>query len=220
MWPAAAVALQPVRLTLWPARTRAEIVFSPGEQRGAQRLCNRLFGRPLAAWQYGGLAGAPAVVGPARPWLEAHRSFARALRAWRLGMAGPSASAALPAGHGEDDQGRPRLIVYADDVLAELVISADPDALADLRARALAPLSGLRPAQADRLTETLRSWLLHRGRREEVAADLFVHPQTVRYRMGQVRELLGDRLDDPRSVLELMIALGMPEERATDPAHR
>ncbi len=55
---------------------------------------------------------------------------------------------------------------------------------------------------------TLRAWLLHQGRREEVAAALFVHPQTVRYRMGQLRELFGDDLDDPGTVLRLVLALG------------
>ena len=35
-----------------------------------------------------------------------------------------------------------------------------------------------------------------------------IHPQTVRYRMGQLRELFGDRLQDPSVVLELVIALG------------
>ena len=35
-----------------------------------------------------------------------------------------------------------------------------------------------------------------------------MHPQTVRYRMGQLRELFGDRLDDPQTVLELTLALG------------
>ena len=60
------------------------------------------------------------------------------------------------------------------------------------------------PAAAERLAETLRSWLLHLGRRDAVAADLHVHAQTVRYRMGQLRELYGDRLDDPRTVLELV----------------
>jgi DNA-binding PucR family transcriptional regulator len=54
----------------------------------------------------------------------------------------------------------------------------------------------------------LRSWLLHQGHREAVAADLFVHPQTVRYRMNQLRELYGERLSDPRSILELTVALG------------
>ena len=44
------------------------------------------------------------------------------------------------------------------------------------------------------------------------AAALFVHPQTVRYRMGQLRELYGKDLEDPRTVLELTIALGMAPE--------
>ena len=47
----------------------------------------------------------------------------------------------------------------------------------------------------------------YQGRRDEVAAALFVHPQTVRYRMGQLRDLYGDRLDDPDTVLALTLAL-------------
>ena len=52
---------------------------------------------------------------------------------------------------------------------------ADPDALADLRAAVLAPLADLPPATRERLAETLRSWLLHQGRRDAVAAELHVH---------------------------------------------
>jgi DNA-binding PucR family transcriptional regulator len=100
--------------------------------------------------------------------------------------------------------------VDSEEHLADLVVGADAEALADLRARVLAPLADLRPSTADRLAETLRSWLLHQGRREAVAADLHVHPQTVRYRMGQVRARYGDRLDDPRTVLELVLALRPP----------
>ena len=44
------------------------------------------------------------------------------------------------------------------------------EALDDLRERVLEPLSALRPATAERLAETLRSWLLHHGRRDDVAA--------------------------------------------------
>jgi DNA-binding PucR family transcriptional regulator len=95
--------------------------------------------------------------------------------------------------------------------LADLVLRADGDALADLRAAALAPLADLTPGAREKLVETLRAWLLHHGRREQIAAALFVHPQTVRYRMGQLRELYGTRLEDPRSVLELTIALGVRE---------
>lgn len=86
--------------------------------------------------------------------------------------------------------------------LVDLLLTGD--VLADLRQQVLAPL-GVNL----RLHETLRSWLLHQGRRDAVAADLFVHPQTVRYRMGQIREILGDRLNDPEEVLKLVIALGL-----------
>jgi DNA-binding PucR family transcriptional regulator len=35
-----------------------------------------------------------------------------------------------------------------------------------------------------------------------------VHPQTVRYRMSQLRDVYGDGLDDPHTVLALTVALG------------
>ncbi len=136
------------------------------------------------------LRGRTAVVGPSRPWTSVSSSYRRAVRA-----------AALV--RGEE-------LVDTDERLADLVLGADPEALADLRARVLAPLTSVKPAAAERLAETLRSWLLHQGRREEVAADLVVHPQTVRYRMTQLRDLYGDRLTDPATVLELTVALALP----------
>jgi DNA-binding PucR family transcriptional regulator len=92
--------------------------------------------------------------------------------------------------------------------LAELILSSDLDALADIRREVLAPMAHLRPAAAEKLTETLRAWLLHQGRRDQMAAALFLHPQTVRYRMGQLRELYGEELNDPATVLSASIALG------------
>ena len=50
-------------------------------------------------------------------------------------------------------------------------VGADPDALAHLRARVLAPLAELSEPSRERLAETLRCWLLHQGRRDEVAAQ-------------------------------------------------
>ena len=87
------------------------------------------------------------------------------------------------------------------------MLAADAEAVADLRAKVLAPLAKLRPATRQKLTETLRTWLLHQGRRDDIAAALFVHPQTVRYRMGQLRELYGDLLEDPETIRDLTIAL-------------
>jgi DNA-binding PucR family transcriptional regulator len=104
--------------------------------------------------------------------------------------------------------------VDSDEYLADLVLSADPDGLADLRARALEPLADLPDATRERLAETLLSWLLHQGRRQEVAAELHIHEQTVRYRMGQLRELYGDRLSDPRMVRDLVVALSAIRDEA------
>jgi len=99
--------------------------------------------------------------------------------------------------------------VDTDERLVELVLGADADAYRDLRTGALVPLAGVKPEVRRRLEQTLRSWLLHHGRRQMVADDLFVHAQTVRYRMSQLRELFGDRLDDPESVLQLTLALAV-----------
>ena len=138
------------------------------------------------------LQGRRALVGPARPWMLVQSSYRRALRARTLTVA--------------DDVD----IIDTDDHLVELVLTADREAAEDLRHRVLAPLNGLRPNTAERLAETLKSWLLHRGQREAVAAELFVHPQTVRYRMTQIRELFGEGLDDPGTVMELTVALAVP----------
>jgi hypothetical protein len=134
------------------------------------------------------LTGRSAVAGPARAWLAASSSYARALRALDLRP---------------DDEAT----YDTEEHLADLVLAADRDAVADLRTRVLAPLADLRPATQQKLAETLRAWLLHQGRRDDVAAALFVHPQTVRYRMGQLRELYGEGLDDPAVVRDLTLAL-------------
>jgi hypothetical protein len=138
------------------------------------------------------LRGRGAVLGPARPWMQVESSYRRALRGLELAI-------------GDDAD-----VVDTDEHLVRLVLTADGEAAEDLRRHALAPLAGLRPNTAERLAETLRSWLLHRGQRDAIAADLYVHAQTVRYRMGQLRELYGDSLNDPQTILELTVALGIP----------
>ena len=142
-----------------------------------------------------------AVVGPARLWTQAHSSYHRVLQARELcrPVTIPTRSTPTPISSNSS--------------------SAPTAKLRRISARRLAPLSQLRPNTAERLAETLRSWLLHQGQRDAVAADLFVHAQTVRYRMTQLRELFGERLNDPHSVLELIVALSIPDaEPATEPA--
>jgi hypothetical protein len=153
---------------------------------------------PGRKWLKRELTDRDALLGPVRPWTRAHVSYERTLRARRLC---PATSA-------------PR-VLDTEEHLVELVVGCDDEALADLRAQVLAPLSELSSATAEKLAETLGAWLLHQGRRADVAAALFVHPQTVRYRMGQLRELYGDQLLDPATVLALCIALGTPVRPST-----
>ncbi|MBN8867178.1 MAG: helix-turn-helix domain-containing protein [Solirubrobacterales bacterium] len=128
------------------------------------------------------------VIGPSRPWHEAGSSYTRALKAQKIRRPG----------------GR---LLDANDFLIELVVGADAEALDDLRRSVLSPLDAVRATTREKLVDTLRAWLLHQGRREEIASALHIHPQTVRYRMGQIRDLYGDRLDDPSTILAATVAL-------------
>ena len=127
-------------------------------------------------------------VGPAVPIEQATRSFDLARRAL-----------ALP-GTGNEP-------VVATEHLVEIVIHALPEVTEALRDELLAPLADETPASRARLLETLSAWLRHQGRRAAIAEELHVHPQTVRYRVARLRELLGDALDDADSRFALELAL-------------
>lgn len=100
----------------------------------------------------------------------------------------------------------PGTFVQADEHLAELLLAADRRLGCELADRVLAPLDEAPEATRVRLTETLEAWLDHQGRVEAVAQALDVHPQTVRYRLGQLRERV-ERLEEPDRRFELAVAL-------------
>ena len=137
--------------------------------------------------------GPPAIIsrGPSVPYTDAAASLRRAAGAYRLAASGRIA----------------RGVVVAEDHLATLLLAADRGLAADLAASRLAPLAGLGDGPRARLTETLRAWIDRPGQVQAVAAELDVHPQTVRYRLRQLRELFGARLDDPQARFELALAL-------------
>ncbi len=103
--------------------------------------------------------------------------------------------------------------VFVDEHLDAIIVHRDDRLLTALREQCLAPLDGLPPAVRQRLAETLTAWLRHMGDRHAVAAELHIHPQTVRYRLTQLHELFGPALDDPASRSRLVLALewGSPD---------
>jgi hypothetical protein len=136
--------------------------------------------------------GRLAALGPSVPLAEAARSWARAVRCMELAQVG-----VLPAG---------KLVRYRD-ALGALATFADAEALAELARARLAPLDGQTPAARARLQATLHSWLRLQGSVLGVADELAIHPQTVRYRLGRLRELFGASLEDPDARFELELAL-------------
>ncbi|MFN2617677.1 MAG: PucR family transcriptional regulator [Thermoleophilaceae bacterium] len=133
-----------------------------------------------------------AALGPAVTWRRARSSLERAELAHRLQRDGR-----LP----------PEGLVSADEHLPELMVHGDRDLAEHLAETELAPLRALADGPRRKLEATLRAWLDYRGRPEEVAHHLGVHPQTVRYRLNQLRELFGRRLEDPEQRLALSLAL-------------
>ncbi|WP_289033510.1 CdaR family transcriptional regulator [uncultured Arsenicicoccus sp.] len=144
------------------------------------------------------LRGRGAVVGPTRPWNEAPES----LRLTMLTIARLEQAATRSAVAPE----RPD-IVFVGDYLAQLALHAEPAVVADLARVRLAPLDAFAPATRGRLAETLLHWLVHWGQRQPVADALSIHPQTVGYRVTQLREAFGPALDDPEIRFELLLVL-------------
>jgi hypothetical protein len=98
-------------------------------------------------------------------------------------------------------------LLRADDHLAELLLYEGRDLAARIASRRLAPLEGLTEKARARLGETALAHLRHGGNAVAMAAELQVHPQTVRHRIARLRELFGDQLEDPDARFELEIAL-------------
>jgi len=134
----------------------------------------------------------PAALGPTVAPADGARSADRARRALALRLDGALAGDGL---------------VVADEQVATLLLHADPQLGAELAASRLSAFDALRPAVRERLLPTLRAWLDNQARIDDSARVLDVHPQTVRYRLAQLRELLGPALDDARGRFELMLAL-------------
>ncbi|GAA2000117.1 hypothetical protein J2S58_000091 [Nakamurella flavida] len=112
-------------------------------------------------------------------------------------LAGLAASTAWP------DAPRP---VDSDDLLVERVLNGDPLAARRVRSAVYAPLAG-GPAP---LLTTIEAYLAAGGGLEPAARSLFVHPNTVRYRLHRIAELTGRDPWRPRdlAVLRTAVILG------------
>ena len=130
----------------------------------------------------------PVVVGPRSDDLASAHVSARA------------ALSGLRAAVGWPDAPRP---VASDDLLPERVLAGDGHARRHLVDAVFVPLSGAK----DTLIDTLTAYFQHGQSLEGAARALFVHPNTVRYRLRQATDLTGLSATDPREGLTLQLAL-------------
>ena len=146
----------------------------------------------------------PVVVGPVVPGLS------HAGRSARIALSGLVAARAWPRAP------RP---VSAEDLLPERVLSGDVGARRALLDRVYRPLVDAGGA----LLETLATYLEHGRSLEATARTLFVHPNTVRYRLRRVSDLLGWDAMNAREayVLQVGLTVGLlaqsPPRAATEP---
>jgi hypothetical protein len=120
---------------------------------------------------------------------------AAAGESWSLALA------LLRTGAGDRD------LLRVDDNLAALLLFESRDLAGRIADRRLAALADLTPKACGRMRETALAHLRHDGNAVAMAAEMHVHPQTARYRIARLRELLGSQLDDPDARFELQLAL-------------
>lgn len=110
-------------------------------------------------------------------------------------------------------------LVSSDRHLVDLAIYNSRDLIGRIRDRELAPIEDLTPKARSRMTDTALAFLEQRGNAAEMARALGIHPQTARYRMNRLRELFGDRLEEPGGRLALELSLRL-DDRPAEPASR
>lgn len=155
---------------------------------------------PLAATErlLPGFGAGPVVVGPAVPSLDEATDSARAA------LAGFRAVPAWPAA--------PRPVAAAD-LLPERALAGDSQARRSLRQDVYGPLV----RAGGELLETLDAFFAAGGVLESAARALYVHPNTVRYRLRRIAEVAGFSPLVPRDAFALRVALAIGR---LDPAAR
>ncbi|MEZ0068181.1 sugar diacid utilization regulator [Streptacidiphilus sp. MAP12-20] len=166
---------------------RLVVVVGEKKPRNGERLWDPVVAARALLGQF---ASGPVVIGPTVSDLLS------ATRSAQAAAAGLKACSAWP------DAPRP---VLADDLLPERALAGDPQARAQLVEEIYAPLDEAGSA----LLDTLSVYLEQASSLEGAARMLFVHPNTVRYRLRRVTDVTGYAPSDVRSAFTLRIALAL-----------
>jgi DNA-binding PucR family transcriptional regulator len=106
--------------------------------------------------------------------------------------------------------------IAADDLLAERALAGDMLAKTTLVQRIYRPLATNSPE----LLETLGCYLESGRSLESTARELFVHPNTVRYRLKRISEIIGWDATGAREAFILQVAMVLGSMSETDSRKR
>lgn len=112
--------------------------------------------------------------------------------------------------------------IAARDLLDGLALGAD-SASADACRRILLPLDRADADRNSRLRDTLRAYYACGASVSKTAEALFLHRNSVRYRLDRVRALLGADIDHPEIAAALLVAFALSasdRESTRDEAQR
>jgi hypothetical protein len=198
------------RAAAWPLPRTAAALACPEPE--LARLARRLPAEVLAApWEGAGCVIVPDPDGPGRA-AELERA-ADGIRA-ALGPTGAVAELAASWALAEatlraDEAGAVagEGIARAEEHLSDVLLFEGRGLVERIGARRLAPLEDLTAVARGRMEATALAYVQHGGNATAMARAMHVHPQTARYRVARLRELLGDALDDPDARFEIELAL-------------
>jgi PucR C-terminal helix-turn-helix domain/GGDEF-like domain len=100
-----------------------------------------------------------------------------------------------------------RAVAQFEETPLRVLAAAAPDAAGELARAVLGPVLDLPAQDRSTLLATLRAWFDAGGSAAEAGRRIYVHPNTVRYRLRRLQEHTGRSLDDPRAAAELLAAL-------------
>lgn len=98
-------------------------------------------------------------------------------------------------------------LIAADDLLPELLLARSPRLAAALRARVLGPLEDYAENRSPELLRTLVAFVECGLDRRAAAAKLYVHANTLDYRLRRIEQLSGLHLSDPDDLTMTVLAL-------------
>jgi PucR C-terminal helix-turn-helix domain/GGDEF-like domain len=102
------------------------------------------------------------------------------------------------------------VIVFEDSLLAVAAVSA-PEVTNKVAAIVFGQFDDLSSDEKGVLFETFRAWLANKGSAVNAAAQLYVHPNTVRYRLRRIEARTGRSLAVPDQLAELCLAFEIRE---------